>query len=763
MLDTKRKYSVVGSRPLRPDGMDKVTGRARFGADVTAPGMLIGRVLRSPHPHARLVAIDTAQAERMAGVKAVVTSADLPDLTGSDAVLRDILCNVMARDKVLYEGHAVAAVAATNAAVARQALKRIKVDYEILPHVTDVDAAIQPDAPVLHPGMFTEGVEPKPTHPSNVVRRYEFGHGDVAHGFAQADTVVERTFKTEAAHQGYIEPHACLANVGPDGQGELWVCTQGHFMVRDTCARLLGMDITKLRVTASEIGGGFGGKTTVFLEPVALALSRKANKPVKMVMTREEVFKASGPTSSSSVDVKIGARKDGRIVAAQAILRYQGGAFPGAPIAEGGMSAFAAYDLENVQTVAFEVVTNRPKQAPYRAPGGPMANFAVESCIEELAGRLGIPPIDFRFRNSAQQGTRSSYGPVFGPIGLRATLEAARDHPHFRSPLGKNQGRGMACAFWFGFGGQSCVSLNIGTDGTVGLAVGSPDIGGSRASLCLMTAEELGIPYEKVQASIVDTSSLGFNDVTDGSRTTFATGLACILAARDAIRELCARAAQTWGIPEEAVSWEAGHARPAGANAGKFPPLSLREIAANAGATGGPIAGHYEYTADGAGVSFATHLCDVEVDPETGSTRIIRYTVVQDAGKAVHPAYVEGQLQGAAAQGIGWALNEEYIYGQDGRLQNAGFLDYRIPVCSDLPMIDTVIVEVGNPGHPYGVRGVGETSIIPPLAAVANAIADAVGVRLTRTPMSPPRLLAAIEGEGRKAASGVRERPKSSG
>jgi CO/xanthine dehydrogenase Mo-binding subunit len=740
-----RKFKVVGTRPVRPDGIDKVTGRAKFGADAVAPGMLVGRILRSPHAHAKIKSIDASKALKLAGVKAVVTRDDFPDKTDGDAMLYDILYNVMAREKALYEGHAVAAVAATSASVARQALKLIKVDYEVLPHVTDVDEAMKPNAPVLHAKIFTDGVEPKPKKPSNVVRRYEFGHGDVEAGFRRADIIVERSFKTEATHQGYIEPHACLANVGPDGQGELWVCTQGHFMVRDTCARLLGMDISKLRVTASEIGGGFGGKTTVFIEPVALALSRKANRPVKVVMTRDEVFKASGPTSSTSTDVKIGCTKDGRIIAAEATLRFQGGAFPGSPAEFGAMTAFAQYDLENVRAVAYDVVANRPKQAAYRAPGAPMANFAIESVIEELAHKVGMASIDFRIKNAAREGTKASYGPVYGPIGLVATLQKAKEHPHFKAPLGKNQGRGMACGFWFNFGGQSCVTLNIGVDGTVGLVTGSPDIGGSRASMCLMAAEELGIPYEKVRSIVADTGALGYNDVTDGSRTTFATGMACILAARDAVKKLCARAAQIWGISEEAVTWENGFAKPAGPNAGDFKPMSLAEIAAQAPSTGGPIAGHHEYSADGAGVSFATHICDAEVDPETGFTKIIRYTVLQDAGKAVHPAYVEGQFQGGAAQGIGWALNEEYIYGKDGRLQNAGFLDYRIPVCSDLPMIDTVILEIPNPGHPYGVRGVGETSIVPPLAAVANAVSAAVGVRMTELPISPPKLLKALE------------------
>ena len=742
--DTARKFKYVGTRPARPDGIDKVTGRARFGADATAPGMLIGRILRSPHAHARIRKIDTSKAEKLEGVKAVITRDDFPDHTKGDTALYDILYNIMAREKALYEGHAVAAVAAVSESVARQAMKLIKIDYEVLAHVTDVDEAMKPGAPVLHPGMFTDGVEPKPKKPSNIVKRHEFGHGDVEAGMREADHVIQRSFKTAATHQGYIEPHACLANVGPDGQGELWVCTQGHFMVRNFCALLLGMDISKLRVTASEIGGGFGGKTTVFIEPVALALSRKANRPVKVVMNREEVFKASGPTASTSIDVKVGVKKDGTITAADATLRYQGGAFPGAASDFGAMTAFACYDLKNVRTIAYDVVTNRPKLAAYRAPSAPMAAFAVESVMEEAANKVGMAPIDFRIKNAAKEGTKASYGPTYGPIGLKATLEAARNHPHFKAPLAKNQGRGMACGFWFNFGGQTSVSLNINLDGTVAVSLGTPDIGGSRASMCLMAAEELGIPYEQVRAVVTDTSSLGYNDVTDGSRVTFSAGMATIFAARDAIKKLCVRASKMWDIPEDAVTWENGSAKPAGANAGNFPPLTLKEIAAGAGNTGGPIAGHTEYAADGAGVSFATHICDAEIDPETGATKITRYTVLQDAGKAIHPSYVEGQFQGGAAQGIGWALNEEYIYGADGRLQNAGFLDYRIPVCSDLPMIDTVILEIPNPGHPYGVRGVGETSIVPPLAAIANAVSAAAGVRMTELPISPPKLLKAM-------------------
>ena len=737
-----REFKVVGTRVPRPDGLDKVTGRARYGADMSAPGMLIGLCLRSPHAHARIVSIDTSAAEAMTGVKAVVTRADFT-VTPEDQGTRDILDNVMAGEKALYDGHTVAAVAATSRSVALAALKAIKVDYEVLPHVVDVDAAMKPDAPVLHEGRQQESVPAG--YSQNVLARSQYGHGDIAAGFAKADLVIERSFTTAATHQGYIEPHACLATMGNDGQGDLWCCTQGHYMVRNTCSAIMGMDAGRLKVTASEIGGGFGGKTTVFLEPVALMLSKKTGKPVKMTMAREEVLRASGPTSSTSIDIKIGVTNAGKITAAQGDFRYQSGAFYAMNGALGAMCGFAPYDLENVETVGWEVVTNRPKAAAYRAPGAPMAAFAVESVIDELAKELEMDPIELRLLNAADEGTKSAYGPTYPAIGLKATLEAAKAHPHWSAPLGENQGRGMGCGFWFNFGGDTCVSLMINPDGTVSLSEGNPDIGGSRASMSMMAAEELGIPYEQVRTVIADTATLGQNEVTDGSRVTFAVGLATIKAARHAIEIMKARAAATWGIEPEAVEWVDGAAQPAGPNAGKFPPMTLKDIAAIASNTGGPIAGHFEVNAEGAGVSFGTHIADTEVDPETGAVKVLRYTVFQDAGKAVHPDYVEGQLQGGAVQGIGWALNEEYIYGEDGTLQNAGYLDYRIPVASDLPMIDPVILEIPNPGHPYGVRGVGETGIVPPLATLANAVSRAAGVRMTSLPMSPPKLLAAIK------------------
>jgi CO/xanthine dehydrogenase Mo-binding subunit len=746
------KYKWIGTRPDRPDGADKVTGRARFGADFNLPGQLVGKVLRSPHAHAVIKSIDTSKAEALPGVKAVVTAKDFPDQpdlivpTGEMQVnLRDITRNIMAREKVLYEGHAVAAVAATSETVAKQALGLIKVDYEVLPHVIDVAEAMKPDAPLLHDHLITEGANPAITKPSNIAKRIEFKKGDTADGFAKAEIVVEQDYTTQAVHQGYIEPHAALASASEDGQVQVWSTTQGHFQVRGFCSRLLNLETSQIRVTPTEIGGGFGGKTVVYLEPVAIRLSQKSGKPVKMVMSREEVFRASGPAPGGNVHVKIGATKGGRIVAAECTVAMQAGAFPGSPVGPACMCSFACYDIDNVHIVGYDVVSNRPKVAAYRAPGAPISAWAVESTIDILAQRLSIDPIDLRLENAAKKGTKTAYGVTFNTIGMVETLEAAKNSDHYKTPVKPGYARGVAAGFWFNVGADSSAAAHVGEDGTVTVISGNPDIGGSRASLALMAAEELGVDYNKVRPVIADTASIGFNFVTGGSRVTFATGLAVVNSVRDLVRELKARAAKIWNVDPEAVIWENGMAKPAGSNVGEFEPLSIAQLAAQAGRTGGPINGHAQLNVTGAGPGFGVHVVDLKVDHDTGLVTIGRYTAAQDVGTAIHPSYVEGQLQGGAVQGIGWALNEEYIYNAKGKLENPGFLDYRMPVASDLPMIETILVEVPNPTHPYGVRGVGEVPIVPPTAAIGNAIDRATGVRMTDLPMSPPRLSEALD------------------
>jgi CO/xanthine dehydrogenase Mo-binding subunit len=507
------------------------------------------------------------------------------------------------------------------------------------------------------------------------------------------------------------------------------------------------MKTSEIRVVPLEIGGGFGGKIPIYLEPVALLLSRKASRPVKMTMTRDEVFKGTGPTSASIIRVKIGANRHGSIIAAEAELKFQSGAYPGSPVIAGCMTMFAPYDIPNVKTVGYDIVTNGPRVAAYRAPAAPQAAHAAECLLDELAEKLGLDPIELRQRNAADQGTRAVYGATFGPIGYRKVLEETRKHPHYSAPLGKNQGRGVATGFWFNIGGDSSATVSVNPDGTAMVILGTPDIGGQRASQAMMAAEILGIPYERVRPFVADSSSIGENSNTGGSRVTFAVGTVVCQAAEKVIDMLRERAAKMWDIDADAVVWTDGCAHPAGANAGNFQPLSLAEIAAKFSWTGGPVSATATMNVPGAGPAFGAHICDVEVDPDTGRVTVLRYTVIQDAGKAIHPSYVEGQFQGGAAQGIGWALNEEYIYDDHGRMQNAGFLDYRVPVTSDLPMIDTVIVEVANPNHRFGARGVGEVPIVPPLATVANAVSHAIGKRLTTLPLSPPRVLVAIHGK----------------
>ena len=750
----KPELKVVGTRPVRPDGVDKVTGRAQYGADLVLPGMLVGKIKRSPHAHARIVSIDTRRARALPGVKSVITAADLPDLASEEfeagesaGNLRDLSLNVMARGAVFYEGHAVAAVAASSSAIADAALDLIEVTYEVLPHVIEVEAAMADDAPVLHADMFTSGVEPTPTKASNIAAINKLGRGDIDQGFADADVVVEGSYTTQAVHQGYIEPHACVVSVSQDGQAQVWSSSQGQFMVRTYCAKLLNMSTANIRVTPAEIGGGFGGKTTVYLEPLAIVMSRQSGHPVKMVMTRDEVFRATGPTSGAVMEVKLGAKADGTITAGQIVLKYQAGAFPGSPVGAGSMTAFACYDIANVSITGYDVVTNSPKTAAYRAPGAPISAFAVESAVDELARKLGMDPLALREKNAVRDGMKAVYGPTYQNIGYVETLEAIRNHPHYKTPLAPGQGRGLAVGFWFNIGGESTGAVHIGDDGGAVVVTSNPDIGGSRASMAMMAAEVLGLPVEKVRPIVGDTASIGYSMLTGGSRTTFATGMAVTQAAEKVVEDLKRRAALTWDVDVDKVGWANGAAVCLDPTKDE-PPLPLAELAAKSGHTGGPISATVSLNAQGAGPGFAAHLCDVEIDRETGHTTIVRYTAVQDVGRAIHPAYVEGQIQGGAVQGIGWALNEEYIFDAKGTMENAGFLDYRVPVASDLPMIDAVMVEVPNPRHPFGAKGVGEVPIVPPLAAVANAVRDALGVRICDLPLSPPRIRAVIDAQG---------------
>ncbi len=747
------KFRLVGTRPVRPDGVEKVTGKAIYGPDFKAPNMLHGAIVRSPHAHARIRGIDTRKAEALPGVKAVATSADFPTLDDlmmkigeSAGNIADLTQNCMARGKVFYNGHAVAAVAATSEAIAAEAARLIEVDYEVLPHVVDIEEAMAPGAPILHEKLETKGLDPaKAGGPTNVSICFNLAVGDTDKALADADAVVSRRYSMPPVHQGYIEPLACVASWKPDGKVDIWCSSQGAFNVRSLAAKLLGLEIGKVRVMPLEIGGGFGGKTTVYLEPVAIVLSRKAGRPVRLAMSRAEVFSASGPAPGAVVGVEIGASSDGTIVGAKVDFKYSGGAFSGNDAYSGVSSSVGHYRIANYNVTGSEVLSNMPSHAAYRAPGAPQVNFAVESAIDELAAKLGIDPLDMRLKNAVKPGDMTMNGTPYGEIGFVECLEAARAHPHYSAPLGENQGRGVACGYWGNYGGPSTATVAIGEDGSVLVVEGNPDIGGSRASMAIMAAETLGVPYEQVSVTIADTSSIGYSMLTGGSRTTFATGKAVVEASRDVIEILRDRAAKMWNVDVADVDWCDGKAVcGSGEHAGQS--YSLAQIAALSGASGGPISAEATVNPLDFLPSFGVHICDTELDPETGHVTVTRYTVIQDVGRAIHPDYVEGQMQGGAVQGIGWALNEGYYFTADGVLDNAGFLDYRMPVASDLPMIDTVMIEKPNPAHPYGVKGVGEVPIVPPLSAVANAVSHAAGVRLADLPLTPDKVFTTLQG-----------------
>lgn len=729
VLATDTDYKVIGTRPVRHDGADKVTGRAIYGADFDAAGLLHGKILRSPHAHAKIVSIDTSKAEKLDGVKAVVTSKDFPEV--GNQWLKD---NILASDKVLYVGQAIVGVAASNPHVAESALSLIDVKYEVLTPVLTTQEAMAPNASILHESLTTEELGEDTGVVSNVASHTQHVKGDISKGFAEADVVVEREYNTKTVHQGYIEPHNATALWSPDGRLHIWCSTQGSFVVRDSLAELLDMPVSMVRVTPTEIGGGFGGKIPIYLEPVAALLSRKTGAPVKIVMSRKETFEASGPTPGSQIKIKIGAKHDGTITAAYAWMAMEAGAYPGSPVGAAVQCVFSTYDVENSTIDGFDVVVNKPKTAAYRAPGAPNAAFGAEQAINELAEKLGMDPIELRLKNVATEGTRRPDGPVFGRIGAKEVLEAMRDHPHYQSAKAEGTGRGISIGFWFNIGFDSACNIAVNKDGSVNLTEGSTDIGGSRTSIAMHAAEVLGIPVEDVRPSVVDTDTIGFTAVTGGSRTTFATGWAAYEAAQDVKQQCIDRAAIIWDVDANNLQMEDGVISSQSDSELK---MTFKELAEQLSDTGGGISGSASVNPSGVGGSFAGNIADVSVDPDTGKTTVERFTCVQDVGKAIHPSYVEGQMQGGSVQGIGWALNEEYFMNDEGTMTNSSLLDYRMPTSLDLPMIDTVIVEVANPGHPFGVRGVGEANIVPPTPAIANAIYDATGKRMTELPMSP--------------------------
>ena len=748
------QYDVVGTRPIRHDGVDKVIGAAKYGADIQLSGMLHGKVLRSPYAHARIKSIDTSEAEALTGVTAVVTSKDFPiiademiDLAETQGNARLMAEHVMAADK----GHAVAAVSATSPHIAEQALALIEIDYEVLKPVLSLQEAMKDGAPLLHGNLTTYfklerfGRGDDTGAKSNIASHIQHKLGDVEKGFKEADVIVEREFTTQTVHQGYIEPHASTATWAGDGRLTVWTCTQGSFAIRSSCAAILDIPESAIRVIPTEIGGGFGAKITTYLEPVAAVLSKKSGRPVQVVMSRKDVFEGTGPTSASTMRTKIGATKDGKITAAQVWMAFEAGAYPGSPIGGGTLCATGPYNIANLLVDGYDVVVNKQKVQAYRAPGQPQGAFAVEPVIDELAEKLGMDPLEFRLKNAVKEGDRMPNGVPHPHFGVMEMEEAMKAHDHYQTPLtGPNQGRGVAVGYRWQGGQASSATITVNNNGTINLVTGSVDIGGSRTAVAMQAAEILGISAEDVSPTVVDTDTIGWTGVTGGSRTAFDTGLAAIQAAQETIRLMKARAALLWEIDEEEVIFDGGIFRCTSTEDN----ISFKDLSARLMRTGGPVTCSVSAASPGSGPIIAGNLVDVEVDPETGKVDILRYTAFMDVGTAVHPAYVEGQIQGGTVQGIGWALNESYFYDEEGVMLNSSFLDYRMPTSLDVPMIDTVMIEVPNPKHPFGIRGVGEAPIIPPLPALAIAVSNAIGVKMSDLPLTPDVILAALESKG---------------
>ncbi|MET0195189.1 MAG: xanthine dehydrogenase family protein molybdopterin-binding subunit [Hyphomicrobiaceae bacterium] len=742
----------VGKRLPRVDARERVTGSAVYPADLKWPGMVHGKMLRSPHAHARIRRIDTARAEALPGVLAVVTAADFPELpigasvpmgeTGYDMWM--VAQINMARSKVFWVGQPVAAVAAVDVYVAEAALALIEVDYEPLPAVIDLAAAMAPDAPVLHEHVFTKGIEPRPRSPSNVCSRTVIARGDAAAALAVAPVTAKIGVAVDTAHQGYLEPQVAVAQVDANGFVTVWASTQGQFTAELMIGRMLGLPLSKLKVIPLEVGGAFGGKIVIHGEAVAARLAQKCGRPVKIVLTREEVLQGgSGPPAAALIDVAVGSDTDGRLTAIKASYHLDAGGLPGLGPSLVMQASAALYQCPNLDLQGFDVVTNKPRTEAYRAPCGIQAAFAMEQAMDALSQRLGLDPLEFRKRNASVTGSLMPIGTPFPSIGLTTILDRVGTHPCWTDPLPQGRyprGRGLAIGYWRGTSMTSAGHITIAGDGRPMVTMGAVDISGVRSTMAQVVAEEFDLPLDDVHVQTGDSKSVGYTDPAAGSRVARTSTAALVEASRDALAQLRIRAAEKLQCPPDQLDYAQGCFRarqPAGAN------ISLAELM-QATLTDGAVVGRGVSTKLPLGVEIGAHVCDVEVDTDTGLVTVQRYTAFQDVGRALNPIAVEGQMSGSVVQGIGWALMEGFDYGPDGRLRNASLLDYRMPTALDVPPIECVIIETPVPGMPYGVRGVGEVPIVPPAGAIANAIARATGVRIRHMPMTPERVLRAL-------------------
>ncbi len=732
---------VLGKSYPRVDAADKVSGRSQYAGDVYLPGMLICKVLTSSRPHARILRIDTSKAEQVPGVRAVITGKDIPNVRFGSGAVKDR--RVFALEKVRYVGEPLAAVAAVDEIAALEALDLIQVEYEDLPAVTDPIDALKPDAPLVHEDLpsydgYAAGMG------GNVCTILDSGRGDVDKAFAEADHIFEDTFRSQGINQGYLEPMACVANVDPSGRINVWTSTQGPYAVRASLAAVLRMPIARLRIIPMELGGGFGAKLRLCLEPYPAFLSLKTGKPVKIVATREEVFTLSGFRLPTTVYLKTGVLKDGTIVAREAISIFDMGAYLGAGVQSGVSHTIGPYNIPHHRVRSYAVYTNKIWAGSYRASGVADVTFAVESHTDIIARKLSMDPWEFRMKNILKEGDIAIQGGRIPRNGLRQTLEAIKERMHWPRKSEEGNGVGLAVCQWRSGSGPSTASISITEDGTVSLLTGSVDITGTDTALAQIAAATLGVDMQQVIIARRDTDVAPFTGPSGGSRIVYSQGKAVQMAAEDAKRKLLTLAAERLQVSPEALACAGGRVYVAdnperGHTLGELARLSFTSKA-------GPILGTASLSSMPFAPVFNAQATEIKVDKETGTVRIIRFVQAQDVGVAINPMAVEGQIEGGAVQGIGRALSEAVVI-QNGQILNPSLTTYLMPLAPDIPAIENVLVEVPTEDGPFGARAVAEPPGFGPPAAIANAIEDAIGVRIKELPLSADKILRALQGE----------------
>lgn len=756
--------SNIGRSTYRSDALEHVTGTSMFGADISRPGMVFGKILRSRYAHARIKHIDTSAAEKLDGVLAVITGREVPEgYFGVD--IKDRL--VFARDKVRYRGDEVAAVAAVSEEIAARALEMIHVEYEPLEPVFDVEKAMAPDAPIIHENLKVYDIGFETEREGNVCTIVNVKLGDTERGFAESDVILEDTFSTQIQHQSSIETHAALAEVDVHGRIKVWTTTQKPFAMRRYLSQSLKQPINSIRVIGTRIGGGFGGKLELIVEPYAVLLAKKCRRPVQIVYSRKEEFLAATPRHQAYFWLKSGVKKDGSVMSSQVKLIYDTGAYSGnGPTAVTLSSQLVGglYRIPNLFIEGYCVYTNKMNFGSMRGPSAPQTTFAMESHIDNLAKAIGMDPLDFRLKNLLEKGEKTGVGQTLVDVDYRKVVKAAAETVGWSNiKKEKNVGKGMACVFWMSGGWSTSATVNINEDGTVSLITGAVDMGTGYlyTSVPQIVAETLGIESEDVHLVQGDTDQTTYDHGIGGSRGTHTIGKVAQMAALKAKAVLFKEAAMKLRVRPDCLETKGGwiYLRDNPKIGVGFAEISYdRHIK-----SGGPVAGSAYYLPEldpidksrVKGLSFSAfkgntigcHATVVRVIPETGHVQIKKYVAAHDVGKVINPRGVEGQIEGGVSMGLGFALTEEVLIGEKGEVLNPNFHDYKLPTALDVPETEPVIVEVPSAYGPHGAKGLGEPTMAPTAAAIGNAIYDAIGIRMHKTPMTPERVREAIEVE----------------